>query len=210
MLARAEKAWIAERVYRVTQPGSRWSAIHRLHQELGDGREFAEALDFLESTEPLGPADLFACIANAFRPPFRSGRFSDGSYGVLYTARQYRTANKEYAYWSKKGFNPTLEPYKIKLQLISIQLRGFGKDLRRFVTEFPWLVDDDHTRCQALGSAARQQGLQCLIAPSARDRPKGATIPIFDISSVSGGRQDAVVTFTIRSGKPTTFKTHRI
>jgi hypothetical protein len=83
-------------------------------------------------------------------------------------------------------------------------VRGPAKDVRGLLSQFPWLIDDDdYTQCRALAVAAKAEGLHC----SARDRPKGATVPIFEASSVSQGRQDGIVIFTVRAGFPTTFRT---
>jgi hypothetical protein len=211
VLNHAERISVAERVCRVTQSGERWRTIHRLHRELGDGREFAEAIEFLGAEASLGTSDVAERLATSFNPPFRTGRFSNGSYALLYTARKHRTANKEYAYRSKQSFNPkSSAPYKIQLQLVSCVVQGPAKDLRRLVSQFPWLIGDDHAKCQSLGAAARAEGLSCLIAPSARDRPKGVTVPIFEATSVSEGRQDGMVVFTVRAGQPTTFRTRFI
>jgi len=69
-----------------------------LRDDLGDGREFAEALEFLGGEEALGTANLIELIQIPFRSPFSEGRYSAGTtYGVFYTARHRRTANKEVA-----------------------------------------------------------------------------------------------------------------
>jgi hypothetical protein len=93
------------------------------------------------------------------------------------------------------------------LQLISWLVRGAAKDVRRFLNEFPWLIDDDHTQCWALGAQARADGLVCLIAPSARDRPQGTTVPVFLAGAVSQGRYDGKVTFFIPAAGPVKFRT---
>ena len=84
---------------------------------------------------------------------------------------------------------------------------GAAKDVRRFLNEFPWLIDDDHTQCWALGAQARANGLVCLIAPSARDRPRGTTVPVFVSGAVSQGGYDGEVTFFIPAAGPVRFRT---
>jgi hypothetical protein len=93
------------------------------------------------------------------------------------------------------------------LQLISWLVRGAAKDVRPFLNEFPWLIDDDHTQYWALGAQARANGLVCLIAPSARDRPRGTTVPIFVPGAVSQGGYDGEVTFFIPAAGPVRFRT---
>jgi hypothetical protein len=209
VLSQVRALSIGERVSRAAQSGKRWLEIDRLRVSLGDGREFAEALEFLGGEPSLGPTDVGNLLSASFIPPFRPGRFSNGTHGVLYTARTHLTANKEYAYWTRRSFNPiTSDPYRVRLQLISRIVTGPAKDVRGLLPRFPWLIDDNHAQCQALGAAAIAEGLHCLITPSARDRPRGTTVPIFEASSVSQGRQDGVVIFTIRAGQATTFRTH--
>jgi RES domain len=199
----------SERVSRVTQSPDRRRKVQRLRDELGDGREFAEALEFLGGEAALGAVGITELARIPFRPPFREGRYSAGTaYGVLYTARRHRTASKEVAYWQRQCHNP--QPgvtYRIRLELISWLVRGAAKDVRRFLSQFPWLIDDDHTQCWALGAQARAEGLVCLIAPSARDRPRGTTVPIFQAGVVSQGRYDGEVIFSIPAAGPVKFRT---
>jgi hypothetical protein len=183
--------------------------VQRLRADLGDGREFAEALEFLGSEAALGAVSITELVQILFRPPFREGRYSAGTiYGVLYAARRHRTANKEVAYWQRQFYNPSPGvTYRIRLQLISWFARGAAKDVRRFLNQFPWLIDDDHTQCWALGAQARAEGLVCLIAPSARDRSRGTTVPIFQAGTVSQGRYDGEVTFFIPAVGSVKFRT---
>lgn len=107
-------------------------------------------------------------------------RFSNGDYGVLYTAREEETAAQEYAYWAPQYLNPTPgSPYRVRLHLISCWFEGRAKDVRPFLEECQWLISDDYGECQKLGAAARADGLAGLIAPSARRQPDGVTVPIF-------------------------------
>lgn len=183
--------------------------MQRLRDDLGDGREFAEALEFLGGEAALGAVSITELVQIPFRPPFGEGRYSAGTtYGVLYTARQHRTANKEVAYWQRQFYNPSPGvTYRIRLQLISWLVRGAAKDVRRFLNEFPWLINDDHSQCWALGARARADRLVCLIAPSARDRPRGTTVPVFLAGAVSQGRYDGEVTFSIPAVGPVKFRT---
>jgi len=209
MLNRAKVITVSERVSRVTQSPDRSRKVQRLRDALGDAREFVEALEFLGGEAALGAGSIAELVQIPFRPPFREGRYSAGTtYGVLYTARQHRTANKEVAYWQRQNFNPPSGvTYRIRLQLVSWLVRGAAKDVRCFLNEFPWLIDDDHTQCRALGARARADGLVCLIAPSARDRPRGTTVPIFLASAVSQGQSNGEVTFSIPTAGPVKFRT---
>jgi hypothetical protein len=208
VLDQARVLTLSERVFRVSQSGERWRLLNRLRTTLGDGRELAEALEFLGGEAALGTTDVAARLAESFSAPFRPGRFSAGSYGVLYTARKHRTANKEFAHSAPRSFSPVPgSPYKIQLQLSSCIVQGRAKDVRRLLPDNPWLIADDYAQCQALGAAARAEGLDCLVAPSARDRPRGTTMPIFQASAVSAGRQEGNVIFTVSAGGHTAFRT---
>jgi hypothetical protein len=209
MLNRARAITVSERVSRVTQSPDRRRKVQRLRDDLGDGPEFAEALEFLGGEAALGAVSITELVQIPFRPPFSEGRYSAGTaYGVLYTSRQRRTANKEVAYWQRQFYNPSPGvTYRIRLQLISWLVRGAAKDVRRFLNKFPWLIDDDHTQCWALGAQAREDRLVCLIAPSARDRPRGTTVPVFLAGAVSQGRYDGAVTFSIPAAGPVKFRT---
>ena len=210
MLNRAGAITVSERVSRVTQSPDRRRKVQRLRNDLGDGREFAEALEFLGGEASLGAVSITELAQIPFRgPPFREGRYSAGAtYGVLYAARRHRTASKEVAYWQRQFYNPPSGvTYRIRLQLVSWLVRGAAKDVRPFLNEFPWLIDDDHTQCWTLGARARADGLVCLIAPSARDRPRGTTVPIFLAGAVSQGQSDGEVTFSIPTAGPVKFRT---
>ena len=116
MLNRAKVITVSERVSRVAQSPDRSRKVQRLRDALGDGREFAEALEFLGGEEALGAVSIAELAQIPFRgPPFREGRYSAGTtYGVLYTARQHRTANKEVAHWQRQFYNPSPDiPYRI-------------------------------------------------------------------------------------------------
>jgi|SRR5271155_2244929 len=208
MLDRARVVTASERVSRVTQSPDSRRKLQRLRADLGDGREFAEALTFLGGVAALGPSTIADLARMPFRPPFNPGRYSAGAYGVLYTARGHLTANKEVAYWQRTFYNPASGiTYRIRLQLVSWMVRGNARDIRRFAAEFPWLVDDDHAQCRGLGARARTARLACLIAPSARDRPRGTTVPVFVAAAVSQGQFDGEVTFSIGAAGPVKFRT---
>ena len=135
MLNRAGAITVSERVSRVTQSPDRRRKVQRLRDALGDGREFAEALEFLGGEASFGAVSITELAQIPFRgPPFREGRYSAGTtYGVLYTARRHRTANKEVAYWQRQFYNPPSGvTYRIRLQLVSWLVRGAAKDVRRF------------------------------------------------------------------------------
>lgn len=207
MLDRARPIGISERVSRVALPPARILLQRQLRMEIDDEREFAEALQALGGPEVLGDDTITDMARIPFRSPSR-GRYSDGTYGVLYAARGHRTASREAAHSQRRYYNPPVgRQYPVRYPLLSWMIDGNAKDIRRFLKEFPWLISDDHTLCRELGARARAAGLACLIAPSARDLPRGVTVPIFIESVVSEGRADGEVTFWFRSGGPVKYRT---
>ena len=206
MLDRARPIVISERVSRVALPPARILLQRQMRIEIDDEREFAEALQALGGLEVLGDDTITDMASIPFRNPTQ-GRFSDGTYGVLYAARGHRTASREAAHSQRQYYNPPVgRPYPVRYPLLSWMIDGNAKDVRRFLREFPWLVSDDHTLCRDLGARARAKGLACLVAPSARDRPKGVTLPIFIEGVVSQGRADGEVTFWFSAGQPVRYR----
>jgi len=207
MLDRARSITISERVSRVALPPARILLQRQMRMEIDDEREFAEALQALGGPEVLGDDTITDMASIPFRSP-NQGRYSDGTYGVLYAARGHRTASREAAHSQRQYYNPPIgRPYPVRYTLLSWMADGNAKDIRRFLREFPWLISDDHALCRELGARARAEGLACLIAPSARDRPKGVTVPIFREGVVSEGRADGEVTFWFSSEGPVRYRT---
>lgn len=207
MLDRARPIAISERVSRVALPPARILLQRQMRMEINDDREFAEALQALGGPEVLGDDTITDMASIPFRSPSR-GRYSDGTYGVLYTARGHRTASREAAHSQRQYYNPPFgRQYPVRYPLLSWMIDGNAKDIRRFLREFPWLISDDHSLCRQLGARARVEGLACLIAPSARDRPRGVMVPIFIEGAVSQGRADGEVTFWFGSAGTVKFRT---
>lgn len=212
MLHRAVSLDASERVYRVTLHPDKYRRIERIRQEIGEGPQLAEALNFLDEPAILDISSLSDLLAAPFRRrPFpKDRRFSNGNFGVLYTAREKETAGEEYAYWAPKNFSPAPHrSYRVRLHLISCQFDGRAKDLCQFVDVCPWLISDDYRECQRLGAAARQEGLAGLFAPSARRRPDGTTVPIFASDAASQPAEEGDVVFTISATAPTIFEIAR-
>lgn len=197
-----------ERVYRVTLNPERWRTLDRIRRELGDEVQIAEALDFLGEPADLDPSTLPDLLRDPFhRTPFPSDRrFSNGEFGVLYTARTAQTAGYEYAHWAPRNFAPAPgEPVRVRLHLISATFQGRVIDLCPFVDEWPWLISDDYTECQKLGAAAHAENLGALFAPSARHRADGVTVPVFLIDAADDPKIEGEVVFIVSATEPTTF-----
>jgi hypothetical protein len=132
MLDRARPITISERVSRVALPPARILLQRQMRMEIDDEREFVEALQALGGPEVLGD-DTITDMANI---PFRSpsqGRYSDGTYGVLYAARGHRTANREAAHSQRQYYNPPIgRPYPVRYTLYP----GWQTGMRKIYVAF--------------------------------------------------------------------------
>jgi RES domain len=121
--------------------------------------EFAELDELLQLTG--APADdVQAFVDRPFVSPWPS-RFSDGSYGVLYSADSFQTAVRESAYHLRRlykdGNPPAMATRRVRLQL---QLRCRAEDVRRAVdSRVPKSIYDanDYAASQRFGAAARER-----------------------------------------------------
>lgn len=209
LLRRAAELEVNKRVYRVALNPDKWRMVNRIREELGDELEVTEALAFLGEPSELEPCTLGELLQIPFlrRPYPADRRFSNGEFGVLYTAATAETASREYAHWAPRNFAPTAgHSMRVRLHLLSCEFAGHVKDLRPFVEDCPWLIANDYSECQKLGAAAHAEGLAGLFAPSARDRPNGATVPIFLIDAASNPQVQGDVIFIVNATIPTTFE----
>ena len=164
MLQRDDAFETTERVYRVTLNPERWRTLDRIRRELGDETQIAEALAFLGEPSDLDPTTLPDLLRDPFhRTPFPSDRrFSNGEFGVLYTARTAQTAGYEYAHWAPRNFAPAPgEPVRVRLHLISAMFQGRVIDVCPFVDQWPWLIpfaDPPRSRRRAAGQLRRHDG----------------------------------------------------
>lgn len=198
-LDRAPAFDASERVYRITLSPRQQERLQKIRDVVGSGPEFQEALDFLNA----GPSSLAATgLATLLRlpferRPFRPTRFSNGDYGVLYTALESETASQEYGHWAPRIFGAGMgASFRIRLHLVSCWFAGQAKDLRPYLADFTWLTADNYAECQLLGATAKTEGLAGFLAPSARRRD-GTTVPILVPGSVSQPRQEREIIYLI-------------
>ncbi len=100
-------------------------------------------------------------------------RFSDGSYGVFYCARDADTAIAETVHHSTRFMAATGEPaMKLQMRLYTVKAGGQVIDLRKVAVAEPALFDaNDYGPAQALGRRLRAEGVKGIVYPSVR-RPK--------------------------------------
>ena len=107
-------------------------------------------------------------------------RFSDGSYGVFYCARDADTAIAETVHHSTLFMAATGEPaMKLQMRLYTVKAGGQVIDLRKVAVAEPALFDaNDYGPAQALGRRLRAEGVKGIVYPSVR-RPKGQCLAAF-------------------------------
>jgi hypothetical protein len=140
----------------------------RLRTELGE-------LDLVPADERcFGPG--CGPIMAAFTHLNPSGsRFSDGSYGVFYCARERQTAIAETRYHSGLFLAATKEaPIRQQMRLYTVQAHGDVVDLRgeridEAGLDTRLLDPDDYAFGKAFGRAVRAAGAPGIVYPSVRD-----------------------------------------
>jgi len=110
-------------------------------------------------------------IMGAFTHIGRASRFTDGSYGVYYAARELETAIRETAYHFGRFLLATREPRGTEMEmrvLVSSRLDETFHDVRR---GHPGLhLADDYAPAQAFGKALRDAGSSGIVYSSVRAR----------------------------------------
>lgn len=97
-------------------------------------------------------------------------RFSDGSYGVFYCARDRDTAVAETRYHSAKFLAATNEaPMRLQMRLYTVKAKGPVTDLRKTAADHPDVFDlTNYLPGQTLGKQLRVAGAWGLAYPSVR------------------------------------------
>jgi hypothetical protein len=108
----------------------------------------------------------------------RPSRFSDGSYGVLYVARAFKTALLETVHHHARFMASTREaPGWEQFRELVLDIEVGLYDLRSGAFD-PALDRDSYTESQALGRQLRAAGTEGLVYPSQRD-PGGECAALF-------------------------------
>lgn len=107
-------------------------------------------------------------------------RFSDGSYGVFYAAREKQTAIAETRHHTARFLAATNEaPLRVQMRLYSVDAIGECADLRKAARKQPGIVaPDDYSEAQAVGKQLRANGCAGLVYLSVR-RANGECIAAF-------------------------------
>ncbi len=122
--------------------------------------------------------DGSSCIMAAFTHLNSQGsRFSDGSYGVFYCARERDTAIAETRYHQSQFMAATQEPpMRLQMRLYTVEASGEVIDLRAASRTEPRIIDpNDYAYAQGIGRVLRQQDAHGILYPSVR-QPGGEAL----------------------------------
>lgn len=124
-------------------------------------------------------------------------RYSDGSIRVFYSALERETAKEEIKHHTRKYLTQhATKPRTVYFLRFACDFNGSGKDLRVKHDEWLWLThDSDYSKCHGIAHEAVEEGLDGLLAPSAR-RDSGTCLPIFKRTAISNPTSEDVVSFT--------------
>jgi hypothetical protein len=123
-------------------------------------------------------------------------RFSDGSYGVFYCAREARTAVAETRYHASLFLAATNEPpLRQQMRLYTVLARGEAIDLRNdSALDAAVLSPTDYAAGQALGRRLRDGGAPGIVYPSVRD-PSGECLAAFKTTLLRDCRHAAYLEY---------------
>jgi hypothetical protein len=171
---------------RIADPGD-WEALlaleqltnPRVRQEIGE-------ISLVPPEERVSGAGA-SWVMGAFTHRGKTSRFTDGSYGVYYAARELETSVRETAYHFGRFLLATKEPRGTEMELrvlVSSKLDQMFHDIRQ---GFPELHDpSDYARSQVFGASLRAGNAYGVVYESVRRaghdclavfRPKGIPRP---------------------------------
>ena len=137
-----------------------------------------------------GPGTSVVMAAFAHLNP-EGSRFSDGSYGVFYAARELETAVAETAFHRARFMRATGQSrMELDMRVYAVELDGRLHDLRGRAASFP-LVDsrDSYGSAQELAKRLRDEGSDGLAYDSVR-RDGGECAAVFRPRLLAGARQE--------------------
>ena len=162
--------------HRVFRLAYRQSINDFLRQRDFDAKDIGEIAALLRSA---GIRDSLEALSD---DPFRrksATRFSDGSFPVFYCSLEAATAEAETRHRLPRFIDQSDAPRTVWYSRFACDFNGTVKDLRRKQADWPKLThDSNYGFCNGLGKEAVEEGLDGLLAPSAR-RDGGTNLPVF-------------------------------
>lgn len=171
-------------------------------QSMGlDTQAVVEVLELLRAKQEIDSLEML--LDKPFKPKPRlekqniATRYSDGSIPVFYSALERETAKEEIKHHTKKYLTQhATKPRTVYFLRFACDFNGTGKDLRVKHDEWQWLThDSDYSKCHDIAHEAVQEGLDGLLAPSAR-RNNGTCLPVFKRAAISNPESEEIVSFT--------------
>lgn len=174
------------------------------------GSRAEDVSDVLPIVAGMTPFSLEEVIDDVFRAregtdrPFREGRFSDGSFGVYYSALDEDTCREEVAYHLHEAVaDLDHDPDPRSFRVIECSYDGTTANLLGKETKHQDLVSvtkSGYPFCQDLGRKAVDRGLDGFLTASAR-KPDGVCVPVFRRTSLAEPRVGQSYLVTIRDGR---------
>ncbi len=171
-------------------------------QSMGlDTEAVAEIVELLRARQEIDSLEIL--LDKPFKPKPQlekqklASRYSDGSIRVFYSALERETAEAEIKHFIRKHLmqHPT-KPRTVFFLRLACDFSGSAKDLREKQNEWTWLThDSDYAKCHGIAHEAVEEGLDGLLAPSAR-RDSGTCLPVFKRTAISNPTSEDVISFT--------------
>lgn len=155
----------------------------RLRDETGEAPRVASA------DRARGPGSSYVMAPFTHISPV-GGRFTDGTYGAYYAAKERETAIRETVYHRERFMAATREgPMDLEMRVIEADLDGSLHDIRGLYAELPGVHDpDDYTASRAFARHLRAAGSQGIAYRSVR-RAGGQCVAVFRPRLLRGARQ---------------------
>jgi hypothetical protein len=157
-----------------------------------------------------GPGSSFIMAAFTHLYP-GGGRFTDGSYGAYYAARDRPTAVAETVYHRERFLTYTRQaPIELDMRVLRARLRGELHDLRGRAAELTEVYDpDNYGAGQALGRRLRAGGSSGIVYDSVR-REGGECAAVFRPRLLSGCKQAEHLSYVWDGSRITTVYEKRV
>ena len=118
-----------------------------------------------------GPGASYLMAPFTHVSPDRPSRFSDGSYGVLYVAREFETALFETMHHHARFMRATAQApgWTSQFRELHLDVMAVLYDCRLMTPDDPVLSTDDYTASQALGASLHRSAADGVVYPSVRN-----------------------------------------
>ena len=143
-----------------------------------------------------GPGAGYVMAPFTHVPP-GGGRFTDGTFGAYYAARELRTAVAETTYHRARFLAATREPpMELDMRALVATLDATLHDVRGLGDAHPeWYRSDDYAAPQALARALRAAGSWGVAYDSVRDAQGGECVAVFRPRALAGCKQGLHLTY---------------